>query len=451
MLAEKAGLNPEQEKRFQPRTDVISFDSEQQFMATLHHNLHGKGVIYLKGAPERVLPLCRAEWGVDAPLHHGAWETKARTLASEGLRVLALCAKPVPAEHRELELKDVDATFFLLGLVGMIDPPREEAIAAVEKCRTAGSRVKMITGDHVETARAVARQLGIGDEQAITGVQIDRMPESAFSAVAASVDVFARVTPAHKLRLVQALQQHGEVLAMTGDGVNDAPALKQADIGIAMGITGTEVSKEAADMVLADDNFASIERAVEEDRTVFNNLKKALLFILPTNGGECLTLIAAIAAGVLLPVLPLHILWINLVTTVALAVTLAFDPVEADTMSKPPRQPDAPLIDQVLVWRIIFVSALMAAGTFGLFFYELSLGTELDVARTVAVNAIVFFEVFYLFNTRSLTDSILNRQGLFGNAIVLFGVVAVVIFQVLFTYWPVMHLVFHTAPLESGM
>jgi magnesium-transporting ATPase (P-type) len=452
VLAEKAGLNPEHEKRLQPRTDVIPFDSEQQFMATLHHNRHEKGIIYLKGAPERVLPLCRAEWGVEVPLQRSAWETKARTLASEGLRVLALCAKPVPAEHKELELKDVDAAFSLLGLVGMIDPPREEAIAAVEKCRTAGIRVKMITGDHVETARAVARQLGIGDGKTISGVDIDRMPdEAAFSAVASSADVFARVTPAHKLRLVQALQQHGEVVAMTGDGVNDAPALKQADIGIAMGITGTEVSKEAADMVLADDNFASIERAVEEGRTVFNNLKKALLFILPTNGGECLTLIAAIAAGALLPVLPLHILWINLVTTVALAITLAFEPVEAGTMSKPPRRPDAPLIDRVLVWKIVFVSALMAAGAFGLFFYELSLGTGLDVSRTVAVNAIVFFEVFYLFNTRSLTDSILNRQGLCGNPLVLLGIATVVVLQAAFTYWPVMHMFFHTAPLDGVM
>ncbi|MCS6925843.1 MAG: HAD-IC family P-type ATPase, partial [Candidatus Binatia bacterium] len=343
------------------------------------------------------------------------------------------------------------STFSLLGLVGMIDPPRAEAIAAVQKCRTAGITVKMITGDHVETARAVARQLGIGDGHALTGAEIDRMPASAFSAAATHVDVFARVTPVHKLHLVQALQQHGEVVAMTGDGVNDAPALKQADIGIAMGITGTEVSKEAADMVLADDNFASIERAVEEGRTVFNNLKKALLFILPTNGGECLTLIAAIVAGVLLPVLPLHILWINLVTTVALAVTLAFEPVEADTMLQPPRRPDAPLIDRVLVWRIVFVSALMATGTFGLFFYELSLGTELEVARTVAVNVLVFFEVFYLFNTRSLTDPILNRQGLLGNPMVLAGIAVVVVLQVLFTYWPVMHLFFHTAPLDSGM
>jgi len=451
VLAQKAGLQPEHETLLLPRTDVIPFDSEQQFMATLHHEAGGNGRIYLKGAPERVFPLCRSEWGVEAPLDVEPWKAKVGALASEGLRVLALCVKPASATQRELEFKDVATGVSLLGLVGLIDPPREEAIVAVEKCRTAGIRVKMITGDHVETARAIARQLGIGDGRGISGADLDRADEACLLQIASSVDVFARVTPAHKLRLVQALQQRGEVVAMTGDGVNDAPALKQADIGIAMGVTGTEVAKEAASMVLADDNFASIERAVEEGRTVFTNLKKALIFILPTNGGECLTLIAAIAAGVLLPVLPLHILWINLVTTVALAVTLAFEPVEADTMSKPPRRPDAPLIDRILIWRIVFVSSLMAAGTFGLFFYELGAGVSLEASRTVAVNAIVFFEAVYLLNTRSLSESILNRAGLFGNLVVWSGIGAVVLLQAVFTYSPMMHLFFHTAPLDGVM
>jgi magnesium-transporting ATPase (P-type) len=451
VVAQKAGLQPEHETRLLPRTDVIPFDSEQQFMATLHHEAGGNGQIYLKGAPERVFPLCRSEWGVEAPLDFEPWKAKVGALASEGLRVLALCVKPASAAQRELELKDMASGFSLLGLVGLIDPPRQEAIVAVGKCRTAGIRVKMITGDHVETARAIARQLGIGDGAGISGADLDRTEESRFAQIASGIDVFARVTPAHKLRLVQDLQRQGEIVAMTGDGVNDAPALKQADIGIAMGVTGTEVAKEAASMVLADDNFASIERAVEEGRTVFTNLKKALIFILPTNGGECLTLIAAIAAGVLLPVLPLHILWINLVTTVALAVTLAFEPVEADTMSKPPRRPDAPLIDRILLWRIVFVSSLMAAGTFGLFFYELRAGMSLEASRTVAVNAIVFFEVVYLLNSRSLSASILNRAGLFGNPVVWLGIGAVVLLQAVFTYTPVMQLFFHTAPLDGVM
>lgn len=233
--------------------------------------------------------------------------------------------------------------------------------------------------------------------------------------------------------------------------MNDAPALKQADIGAAMGITGTDVSKESAEMVLLDDNFASIERAVEEGRTVFNNLKKTIVFILPTNGGECLTLVAALLLGVLLPILPLHILWINLVTTVALAITLAFDPVDQDIMRQPPRDPRSPLIDRSLVWRIAYVSILIAAGTFGLFFYELEVGSSLETARAVAVNAIVFFEVAYVFNSRHLTDAVLNRRGIFGNRIVWWGIAAVVIFQAVFTYSPVMNSLFHIAPLDVWM
>jgi magnesium-transporting ATPase (P-type) len=332
----------------------------------------------------------------------------------------------------------------------MIDPPREEAMHAIQKCQQAGIRVKMITGDHLETARAIATQLGIGNGQAIAGMDIDGQDEATFLNTAAEVDVFARVSPRHKLRLVQALQHQGEIVAMTGDGVNDAPALKQADIGVAMGQTGTDVAQEAADMVLVDDNFTSIEQAVEEGRTVFDNLKKTILFILPTNGGECLTLIAAIALGLQLPILPLHILWINLITTVALDLTLAFEPIESGVMTRAPRQPQAPLMDRLLVRRMILVSVLMGGGTFGLFFEALGRGTNVEEARTVAVNALVFCEVLYLLNTRYLDASVLNRQGLFGNGMVLLGIGAVVLFQLLFTYWPVMQVLFHTTPLDAA-
>ena len=447
VLAHKFGLDPAKEAALRPRTDVIPFESAYQFMATLHHDHSGNAYVYLKGAPEKVLSFCATEWGQDHPLDRAHWENRAKELAASGLRILAIATKKVPNHQVVLDMADVGSGLEFLGLVGIMDPPREEAAVAVNKCRSAGIRVKMITGDHVETARAIAIQLGIGSGPAVSGAELDQQDDERFKQTAATVDVFARVSPAHKLRLVQALQGHGEVVAMTGDGVNDAPALKQADVGVAMGITGTEVSKEAADMVLVDDNFSSIEQAIEEGRTVFNNLKKTILFILPTNGGECLTLVAAIGLGVVLPILPLHILWINLVTTVALAITLAFDPVETDTMQKPPRPPKVPLIDRRLVWRTVFVSVLMAAGTFGLFFYEYQHGIDLRTARTTAVNAMVFFEVFYLFNSRHLTSSVLNREGFLGNRIALWGVGAVVLFQMLFTYWPVCNTLFQSAAL----
>ncbi len=447
VLARKGGLDVDAEQRRLPRTDIIPFESEHQFMATLHHDHVGNAFVYLKGAPEKILPRCDSEWRQETPLDTKRWEKTAAAMASQGLRVLALAVKQVPSHQVVLDMKDVTESLVLLGLVGMMDPPRAEAISAVKKCQMAGIRIKMITGDHAETARAIAAKIGISDGLAVTGQEIADQSDDKFRQIASEVDVFARVTPAHKLRLVQALQSQGQIVAMTGDGVNDAPALKQADIGIAMGITGTEVSKEAADMVLVDDNFASIEQAIEEGRTVFNNLKKTILFILPTNGGECLTLIAAIVLGAILPILPLHILWINLITTVALAITLAFDPIEPDTMRNPPRLPDAPLIDRILIWRMVFVSVLMSLGTFGLFELALQSGSSLEAARTTAVNAIVFFEVFYLLNVRRLSGSVLNRAGLLGNPIVLLGIAAVVLFQVVFTYWPVLNTLFHTAPI----
>ncbi len=452
VLASKAGLKLDAIMKSWPRTDEIPFESEHQFMATLHHNHRGEAVIYLKGAPEAVLSRCIKDWGTDNPFEHARWQQEANDMASKGLRVLAIAEKHHDPLQTVLELTETEHEFSLLGLVGMLDPPRQEAIEAVGKCHAAGIRVKMITGDHVATAQAIGLQVGIGDKHgAITGAQLDQLEADAFDKAAAESDIFARVSPAHKLKLVQALQRQGHVVAMTGDGVNDAPALKQADIGVAMGQTGTEVSKEAAEMVLLDDNFASIERAVEEGRTVFNNLRKTILFILPTNGGECLTLVAALLLGTLLPILPLHILWINLVTTVALALTLAFDPVDDGIMNQPPRDPKLPLLDRGLVWRILYVSAMMAFGTFALFFYELHVGSSLAVARGVAVNAIVFFEVAYLFNSRHLTDSIINYRGFFGNRVVWWGITAVIVLQLIFTYLPIANRLFEVGPLDARM
>jgi potassium/sodium efflux P-type ATPase len=450
VVAMKAALNLDAERQRWPRIDEIPFTSEQQYMATLHHTPGGEKVmVVLKGAPEKVLMLCDEVWPDQGDLDRDAWANKAHVLASEGFRVLAVAMKTLPADQRSLAHTQVSGCSWL-GLIGMIDPPREEVIHAIERCQQAGIRVVMITGDHIETARTIATQLGMPNGEAMAGMDLDAQDDARFAHSARAVDIFARVSPRHKLRLVRALQQQGDIVAMTGDGVNDAPALKQADIGVAMGMSGTDVAKEAADMVLVDDNFASIEQAVEEGRTVFDNLKKTILFILPTNGGECLTLIAAIAMGTLLPILPLHILWINLITTVALALTLAFEPAEAGVMARPPRQPQAPLIDRLLVGRMVLVSALMAAGTFWLFFDAQSRGANIDTARTIAVNTLVFCEVFYLFNTRYLTASVLNRRGLLGNPVVLIGIGAVAIFQLLFTYWPAMQSLFHTTPLDAA-
>ena len=446
VLAMKAGMNLDAERQRWSRIDEIPFASEQQYMATLHRAPDHESVVVVKGSPEKVLTLCERIWHCREALDRDAWAARAQALASEGLRVLAVAVKTLPASQQTLEPEQVAGCDWL-GLIGMIDPPRPEAIRAVQRCQQAGIRVVMITGDHIETARAIAAQIGIPNGKALAGIDIDAQDDARFAAAVREVNVFARVSPRHKLRLVQALQQQGDIVAMTGDGVNDAPALKQADIGVAMGKNGTDVAKEAADMVLVDDNFASIEQAVEEGRTVFDNLKKTILFILPTNGGECLTLIAAIALGTLLPILPLHILWINLITTVALALTLAFEPTEAEVMSHPPRPPQAPLIDRRLVGRMALVSALMAMGTFWLFFDAQERGASVETARTIAVNALVFFETFYLFNTRHLTASVLNRRGLWGNPIVLIGIGVIVIFQGLFTYWSVMQALFNTTPL----
>ena len=372
VAARKGLLDQNEEKAALPRTDAIPFESEQQFMATLHHDHYGNGVIYIKGAPEKILSLCQHDCGnSDASLNHALWEAYSHDLAAGGLRILALASKRVAGGHEILQYADIEqGGFTLAGLAGLQDPLREDARSAVAHCRSAGIRVKMITGDHAQTAKAIAMEMDLGDAVR-TGIELDQLDEATFDLTARTVNVFARVNPAHKLRLIRSLQKQGEIVAMTGDGLNDAPALKQADIGIAMGITGTDVAKEAADMVITDDNFASIEQAVEEGRTVFNNLQKTILFILPTNGGVCLVIIWSIINGTLLPVLPLHILWINLITTVALAITLAFEPVEAGTMAVPPRTRHMPLIELHLLWRIALMSVIMAAGTFGLFYHEL--------------------------------------------------------------------------------
>jgi magnesium-transporting ATPase (P-type) len=374
-------------------------------------------------------------------------------MAAKGLRVLACARRHVDANHARLEHRHVAGGLTFLGLQGMIDPPRPEAIAAVRRCQMAGIGVKMITGDHAVTARAIAEQIGIDQPEhqcrAITGRELDKIPDDRLPEITDQTAVFARVAPEQKLRLVKALQARGHVVAMTGDGVNDAPALKQADIGVAMGMAGTDVAKGAADMILTDDNFASIEAAVEEGRGVFDNLTKFLVCELPTNGGEALILLTAIFLGAALPALPVQFLWTNMTTSVFLGLALAFEPKERDLMHRPPRSPTRPILDYALLMRTGLVSLLMLAGAFGLFLWELRAGgSELPEARTVVVNVIVMAEAFYLLNCRSLTHSLWSL-GLFSNPWAIGGIVAMIVAQLFFTYAPMMNRIFHTAPISG--
>ncbi len=463
---EKLGIRTSDARAEHARLDAIPFESANQFMATLHHwGEEGKKVI-LKGAPEVVLSRC-AEVDRRAVIH------RVEELAKEGMRVLGFAEKRF--ERAELALEDCEDGFVFLGLQAMIDPPRTDAIDAIGLCHRAGITVKMITGDHKGTAQAIGEQLGIAAQgaQAVTGVQLAELDDAATREIVEKNNVFARMAPEHKLRLVRALQENGHVTAMTGDGVNDAPALKQSNIGVAMGITGTSVSKEAADIVLTDDNFASIAAAVEEGRRVYDNLIKSLAFVLPTNLGLALILIYAVGffplvertvdgvvvKDLLLPVLPTQLLWVNLVAAVALALPLAFEAKEPDVMSRPPRDPKEPVLNRFVVIRTLVAATLMTAGSVGLFIwkYEQEMAarattglTEAQIvseAQTMAVTTVIMFQIFYMLNCRSLKDSIF-RIGVFSNKAVFIGIGAISVLQALFIYLPAMQVVFGTFPLS---
>ena len=451
----KAGLDIEIEAKQYPRTDLIPFESEHRFMATLHHSHSGDAFIFIKGAPERILEMCTQQKTVqgDQSIDRDYWHGCIDEMAQQGQRVLAIAIKPVNYEHMELTFSDVENDLMMLGMFGLIDPPREEALTAIQTCGDAGIRVKMITGDHGATARAIARQLKlVNADDVLTGQELESMSEDELRQRVRDVDVYARVSPEHKLLLVRLMQELDLIVAMTGDGVNDAPALKRADVGTAMGHNGTEAAKEAAEMVLADDNFASIAHAVEEGRTVYDNLKKAILFILPTNGGEALIILAAILFGFhQLPLTPVQILWVNMVTAVTLALSLAFEPPEQNVMQRPPRDTSEPMLTSHLIWRVAFVSIILMSGTFGLFLWEMERGMSIEHARTVAVNTLVVFEIFYLFNSRYIKASIFNWAGLTGNRYVLIAISILIIFQLGFTYLGPMQSLFGTTAIDFNI
>ncbi len=453
VLGAKAGLAHAHTEAAWPRTDAIPFESQHRFMATAHRDDEGAPWIFVKGAPEKMLEISATELGPDGerPIDVDTWRRKANDLAARGLRLLGLACRRAAPAGPSLAFADVEGGCTLLALVGIADPPRDEAVRAVADCHAAGIRVKMITGDHGETARAIGAQLAIGTgKPALTGAEIELMDEAALERVALDVDVFARASPEHKLRLVQALQRAGQVVSMTGDGVNDAPALKKADVGVAMGRKGTEAAKEAAHIVLADDNFATIAAAVREGRAVYDNIRKFILFMLPTNGGEALVVIAAILFGLTLPMTPAQVLWINMVTSSTLGLALAFEPAEGDVMRRAPRPPGEPLLSAFFAWRVILVSVLIMAAALGLFLWETAQGTSVETARTMAVSAIVVAEMFYLVNSRFITAPALSRAGLSGNPAIVWALAAALVLQLAFVYAPPLQAVFGSTGLAAG-
>ncbi len=442
-LAHKAGygnFNPE-------RIDHVPFESDHKYMATLNQ-VENERFIFVKGAPERMMELCIKEKTANGEqdLQKDNWNNEIERQANEGRRVIAAAYKMVSDEVKNIEHEDIREGYVFLGILGMIDPPRPEAIQAIEKCKEAGIKVKMITGDHVITARAIGKELGIGDgEKAISGQELEQMDDEQLKEAVIEYDVFARTSPEHKLRLVRALQARKKICAMTGDGVNDAPALKRADVGIAMGIKGTEVTKDAAEMVLADDNFASIANAVEEGRTIYDNLRKAILFILPTNGAESFVIMVAVLIGITLPITPVQILWVNMVTAVTLALALSFEPSEQGVMKRPPRDSKAPILGGYFLWRVVFVSLLIGGLTLSLYYWLSDMGYDIDEARTVAVNTLVAGQLFYLFNCRRMHEAAIDRK-FFNNKYAFYAVGFLIFFQLIFTYAPFMNEWFATAP-----
>ncbi|MBF2085962.1 cation-transporting P-type ATPase [Thermoleptolyngbya sp. C42_A2020_037] len=456
--AQKAGFGMATLKAELPRIDFIPFESEHQYMATLHSTGEGGNrLVYAKGSVEAILSRCDralSASGTLQPLDADAIYRQVESMTEAGMRVLAFATTSLAQDT--LDPPDIDTGLTFLGLQGMIDPPRQEAVRAVRACQSAGIQVKMITGDHIGTATAIARQIGLqrdGQVQAFTGQALAEMDDQQLANAVENGSVFARVAPEQKLRLVEALQAKGEVVAMTGDGVNDAPALRQADIGTAMGRAGTEVAKEAADMILTDDNFASIEAAVEEGRTVYRNLLKAIAFLLPVNGGESMSILISVLLNRALPILSLQVLWMNMINSIAMTVPLSFEPKSERVMQRPPRNPREPLLNRKLLKRVLLVSLFNWIVIFGMFEWINQTTDNIALARTMAIQALVAGRIFYLLSISELglglVDKLRGRiQQIPSAPAVLWGIAGAIALQVLFSQWSVMNRLFATAPLS---
>ena len=420
-------------------------------MATLNESADGSRAILVKGAPDRLLDRALTQRGADGsePVDRDFWERAVDELSGQGLRVLAAARKPTRAGTLEADdLVDLE----LLGLWGIVDPPRPEAIVAIADCHAAGIRVKMITGDHAGTARAISREMGLvgsADAPVLTGAELEALSQEQLKELVQGVDVFARTSPEHKIRIVRALQSRGEVVAMTGDGVNDAPALTRADVGIAMGIKGTEATKEAAEIVLADDNFATIRSAIAEGRRIYDNLRKSVVFLLPTNGAQSLVILVAVLFGLTLPLTPVQVLWVNMVTAVTLSLALAYEPAERGIMTRPPRPTGGSIVSGRELGFVLIVSLLIGGATLAVFGLALARGTDIDIARTEAVSTLAFGQLAFLLNCRFLSRSSLTADVLRGNPVLWWSALALVVLQVLYTYVPALNRLFGSEPLDA--
>ncbi|MDY7019638.1 MAG: HAD-IC family P-type ATPase, partial [Chloroflexota bacterium] len=449
VAAAKAGMDKENLETRYPRLGEIPFQSEKQYMATLHPRDGGR-TVYVKGSVERILSLSKyiLKGKEVVPLEEDDAQSimQANTsMAKEAMRVLAAAYVDFPSELEKLRHEDIKGSLIFVGLAGMSDPPREEAREAIRLCKQAGIKVMMITGDYKVTAESIASRLNLPPGKAVSGIELQEMSDEVLLQEVEGISVFARIEPLHKLRIVNALKSHGHVVAMTGDGVNDAPALKSADIGIAMGITGTDVAKEASDMILADDNFASVVAAVDEGRAIFNRLRNVIFFLLSTNIGELFALILSLLFIGEVPLLAVQIIWVNLVTDTAAAVPLGLEPKNKDELKQPPRHPKVGLLFPGLLLRIGFLSMLMSVGIFTIFNWAQA-RMSIEEARTIAFCSMVAFEWFRAFNARS-DEYTIFKLGIFQNRWLILAISVAILLQLAVIYVPFLQVAFSTVPL----